>query len=52
MISTQSELQGHESRVSLEQRLEAKGLSGSPTELVPLGQGAMLQIKALLGAIQ
>lgn len=52
MISTQSELQGHKSHVSLGQRLEASRSSGSPTELLPLGQAAVLQIKALLGAIQ
>lgn len=52
MISTQSELQGHKSCVSLGQRLQANKLSVSPTELLPLGQAAMLQIKALLGAIQ
>lgn len=52
MISTQSELQGHENCISLGQRLEANGLSESPTELLPLGQAALLQIKALLGAIQ
>lgn len=52
MISTQSELWGHESRISLGQRLEANGLSASPTELLPLGQEAVLQIKALLWAIQ
>lgn len=52
MISTQSELQGHESRVSLGQRLEANRLSGTPTELLPLGQAATLQIKVLLRAIQ
>lgn len=52
MISTQSELREHESRVSLGQRLEANGLSGSPVELLPLGQAALLQIKVLLWAIQ
>lgn len=52
MISTQSELQGHESHVSLRPRLEANWSSGSSTELLPLGQAAVLQIKALLGAIQ
>lgn len=52
MISTQSELQGQESHISLGERLEENGLSGSPTELLPPGQAAVLQIKALLGAIQ
>lgn len=52
MISTQSELREHESCVSLGQRLEANGLSGSPVELLPLGQAALLQIKVLLRAIQ
>lgn len=52
MISTQSELQGHESHVSLGQRLETNGLSGNPVELLPLGQAVLLQIKVLLRAIQ
>jgi len=50
MISTQSELQGQESCVSL--GFEAKGLSGSHAELLPRGQAGVLQTKAPLRAIR